>query len=215
MERFIYIITFFMVMDELLTIFGKVELETIKRKLQGKKLEQTEKNYLYRSIRPKLRAAEMIASQKILEQINERRDAKLIESSLAAYGYPLLMIKKKKARKMPLEELIPKILIAYPEARYIEAIPWLIISQEPSPFLLCEIASTFSLRNKIGYLLETAIMIKPMKKYNDLLRHLEKTKEKGFSFLVEGDHEFLMKTSPERVKKWNLLGRFFDEDWNR
>jgi len=31
--------------------------------------------------------------------------------------------------------------------------------------------------------------------------------------LVEGDYDFLMKTSPERIKKWMLLGRFFDEDF--
>ena len=53
-------------------IFGKVEINTIIKKMEGKKLKQTEKNYLYRSIRPKLMAASMLAESGILKEINAK-----------------------------------------------------------------------------------------------------------------------------------------------
>ena len=80
-------------------------------------------------------------------------------------------------------------------------------------FRLLELASNFGIKNKIGYLLETVLMIKKIHSLEDILDYLKDTKDKEESFLVEGDYEFLKRSSPERVKRWNLLGRFFDEDF--
>ncbi len=197
-------------------IFGRVEISTIIKKMEGKKLKQTEKNYLYRSIRPKLIAAEILSQAGILKEINKdkRKDNYLIEHNLAAYGYKMILPKKKKkAKKLPLEDLIMEILIRHPSARYIEAIPILIIKNKPNKFKMLEIAAKFGIKNKIGYLIETAMMIKEMAYLKDLLSYFSLNKDDEIVSLVEGDYDFLMKTSPERVRKWKLLGRFFDDDF--
>lgn len=196
-------------------IFGKVELGTIIKKMRGKKLKQTERNYLYRSIRPKLIAANLLSQEKILQEINKyvKEDFSLIEYNLFIYGYKIISLKKKKRKKIPIEELIVKILIKHPYVRFIEGVPIILIKNKIDKFKLLELASKYDVKNKIGYLLETAFILKPIGYLEDLLIYLKKNKEPEVSFLVEGDYDFLRKTSPSRIKKWNLLGRFFDEDF--
>ncbi|MBI2575625.1 hypothetical protein HYV84_00275 [Candidatus Woesearchaeota archaeon] len=183
--------------EPLITLFGKVELATIEKKLKGTKLKQTEKNYLSRSIRPKLRAAQLAIGLNLLSRISNRKKENtiLIENNLDFYGYPLIGIRKR------------------PIKRFIEAIPILITKNPIDPFKLLEIAAKHGIKNQIGYLLETAFTIKPVPKLKPLLKYLEDSKEQRIQQLVEGDAEFLKKTSPSRIKRWNLLGRFFDEDF--
>ncbi|MFH1325075.1 MAG: hypothetical protein ABIH64_07575 [Nanoarchaeota archaeon] len=180
-------------------------------------MKQVEMNYLSRSIRPKLIAARMISQENILERINKRtrREQSLIEFNLSNYGYEMISIKRKKHKKLPIEELIVEIIIKYPSARFIEAIPFLIIKNKIGGFKLLELATRYGIKNKVGYLIETVFMIRPIPQLKGLLDYLIKNKENEMSFLVEGDEEFLRKTSPERVRKWNLLGRFFDEDFKK
>jgi hypothetical protein len=196
-------------------ILGKVEIETIVKKIEGIRLKQTERNYLYRSIRPKLVAASILAQENILGEINRdnREDASAIEYNLYHYGYEMISLKKKKGKIIPIEELIVKILVKFPKARYIEAIPIIIIKNRIDKFKLLELASNYGIKNKIGYLLETAMVIKRMNYLKDLLSYLYLNKDDETSFLVEGDYEFLSRESPARVRKWKLLGRFFDEDF--
>lgn len=198
-------------------IFGQVEIETMLKKIQGKKLKQTERNYLYRSIRPKLIAANILCQDNILQKINERKrdDGYQIEYNLDSYGYSMISLKKKKARKIPIEELIARILIKNPNPRFIEAIPILMIKNRIDKFRLLELASNYNIKNKIGYLLETAFLLRKIAYLEDLLNYLRESKESEETFLAEGDREFLQKTSPERVRRWNLLGRFFDDDFRR
>lgn len=198
-------------------ILGKVEIETIIKKIQGKALRQTERNYLYRSIRPKLIAANILSEENILKEINKdnKEDKSIIEYNLALYGYKMLLLKKRKTKKLPIEELIARILIKHPKARFIEAIPILMIKNPINKFKLLELAAKYGIRNKIGYLLETALIIRQMPYLKDLLSYLKKSKDSEMSFLQEGDLNFLAKTSPKRIKKWNLLGRFFDEDFKK
>ena len=203
-------------MKELLRkLFGDVEIETIIKKINGRKLKQTERNYLYRSIRPKLIAANFVAQEKILEKINKNKieDLHLIEYNLSIYGAPLISLKKKKAKKIAIEELIIRILTKAPYARFIEAIPFILIKNKVNKFKLLELASGYDVKNKLGYLIETAIMIKQIPYLEDLLLYLKKNKDKEKSFLVEGDYDLLIKTSPLRIRKWNLFGRFFDKDF--
>ena len=209
-----------MILEEPLArkIFGRVEVNTIIKKIGGKTLKQTEKNYLYRSIRPKLIAAQMLSEAKILNELNKRNheNTDLIEYNLAAYGYPLIAAKKrKKFRKMPVEELIAIILIKSSSARYIESIPILIIKNRIDEFKMLEIAAKSGIKNKIGYLVETAMIIRRLPYLKHLLSYLINNKDAKIASLTEGDQDFLMRTSPERVKKWNLLGRFFDDDFRR
>lgn len=198
-------------------ILGRVEIETIIKKMEGRRLKQTERNYLYRSIRPKLVAASILAQENILREINKdnREDASIIEHNLSLYGYELIFLKKKKWKVIPLEQLIIKILVKFPKARFIEAIPIIIINNHIDKFKLLELASNYGVKNKIGYLLETAMMIKPINYLKGLLSYLDSNKDNEISFLVEGDYEFLFRESPARVRKWKLLGRFFDEDFFR
>ncbi|MBI2542488.1 hypothetical protein HYV80_07330 [Candidatus Woesearchaeota archaeon] len=198
-------------------IFGKVEIETIIKKMEGRKLKQTERNYLYRSIRPKLVAASMLSQESILNEINKdnREDTFAVECNLFHYGYEMISLKKKKGKVIPIEELIVRILVKLPIARFIEAIPIIIIKNHIDKFRLLELASSYGIKNKVGYLLETAFMIRHMNYLTDLLSYLDSNKDNEVSFLVEGDYEFLFKESPQRIKKWRLLGRFFDDDFIR
>ncbi len=202
----------------LLRIFGKREIEAIEKKRTGQKLKQTEKNYLSRSIRPKLIAAYALANTKLLEEIQRKfakNDAHILYN-LAQYGYPFLLQKEKKAKKLEIEDLIIEILTHYPKARYIEAIPFLLLKNKWSPWKLLEQASKNNCKNKIGYLLQTAELLGNINtEAKELLEYLEKNKETHEAFLVEGEKEFLEKKSPQRIRKWNLLGRFFDEDFKR
>jgi hypothetical protein len=201
--------------EQMMNIFGKVEIETIIKKIEGKTLKQTERNYLYRSIRPKLIAANLLCQERLLEKINKdnKEDDSLIEYNLSLYGYEMISTKTKRQKKIFIENLIAEILIKHPKARFIEAIPMLFLKNRIDKFRLLEIASKYNLKNKIGYLLETAFLIKKLPYLKDLLNYLAENKDEEISYLVEGDEEFLRKTSPARVLRWNLLGRFFDEDF--
>ena len=221
-KRFIYnVILIKVTMNKILKedvmrkIFGKVEIDTITKKMEGKKLKQVERNYLYRSIRPKLIAASILHQGNILQNINKgvREDASLIEYSLSEYGYSIISLRKTKHKKIPLEELIVKVLIKYPHARFIEAIPFLLIKNKADKFKLLELASKYGIKNKIGYLLETAFMLKPIPHLKDLLSYLKSNIDPEVSILCGDDYDFLSRTSPLRIRKWNLLGRFFDEDF--
>ena len=62
-------------------------------------------------------------------------------------------------------------------------------------------------------------MIKDKKELISLLDYLKKTKEKERRYLgeepAEGCKDFLIAKSPRRIKSWNLLGRFFDQDFKK
>lgn len=202
-------------------IFGKVELETIEKRMQGKKLKQTERNYLSRSIRPKLMAARIIGDMGILEDI--RRSDKSLEKriifSLSHYGYGLITEEKKKYNIIPLEELIVLILTRCPRPRLIESIPILLLKNKIDKFRIAELARSKGIMNKLGYLIETSIMLAKRKgtSLDELLAYLEKNKEHETSFLSGSKDDeyarFILSTTPDRMKRWNLAGRFFDEDF--
>jgi len=202
-------------------LFGKVEIETMLKKMQGKTLRQTERNYLSKSIRPKLRAISGIAGLHLLEKIHKGRERITtpdIIYNLSRYGYDLISFRKPiHEKKMALEELMVEIIINHPQPRFIEAIPMLLLKNNINQFKLLELATTYHLKNEMGYLIETAFMIKRKKELVTLLHYLQKSKEKERKILGEdlGEEykQFLMRDSPPRIKSWNLLGRFFDHDF--
>lgn len=151
-----------------------------------------------------------------IEPINKKK----IIYSLSYYGYDLISYEKiERYDIIPIEDLIIEILIRYPEARFIEAIPTLIIKNKINPFELYRKACDFGLINKIGFLLETAFIIakkikKDMGYLSGLLRELKKRKEKTIQYLSAfRDKEFLEKTTPRLMKEWNLRGRFTINDF--
>ena len=202
-------------------LFGKVEIKIVLKKIQGKTLKQTERNYLSKSIRPKLRAINYIARLHLLEKINQRKERitkQEIIYNLSRYGYDLIALTKiKNKKKIPLEKLIITILIDYPKSRFIEAIPILLLKNKINQFKLLELAAQHNVKNEIGYLTETALLIKKKKELIGFLEYLKKSKEKEKKILGEdlGEEyrEFLLKHSPKRIKSWNLLGRYFDRDF--
>lgn len=205
-------------------ILGKVEMATIQKRIQGKRLKQTERNYLSRSIRPKLLAAKLLTDENILGKIQrpDKSIEKKILFNLTKYGYDLINTKKlSKQKTIEIEELISIIITRSPQPRFIEAIPFLILKNKIDKFKLAELGRINNIINELGYLIETASIL--ARKYNrketlsDLLIYLETNKENRIRYLGEQkDQEyldFLIKTSPRRIKKWNLLGRYFDEDF--
>lgn len=204
-------------------LFGKVEIDTIIKKIQGKKLKQVERNYLSKSIRPKLRALNLISQLNLLEKINrpkKRITRQEIIYNLGKFGYDLITIKKiEPQKKIHLEDLIIKILIDDPKPRFIEAIPIILLKNEANQFRLLDLAIKYDLKNELGYLIETALLIKKEKRLMGLLNYLKNTKEKKKKVLGEEPgkelKEFLLKNSPKRIRSWNLLGRFFDQDFKR
>jgi hypothetical protein len=140
--------------------------------------------------------------------------------NLSHYGYDLISYKETKRQEtMPTEELIIEILIRYPEARFIEAIPILMIKNKIDSFELYRLAYDFGLINKIGFLLETAFIIakkarKDIIYLRDLLNEFENKREKMIQYMSAfRDKEFLEKTTPKLMKKWNLRGNFSTEDF--
>jgi len=204
-------------------LFGRVEIETIIKKIQGKRLKQVERNYLSKSIRPKLRAVNLISQLNLLEKIKRPKEKiarQEIIYNLSRFGYDLIIIRRiKSQRKISLEELIVKVLIDDPKPRFIEAIPIVLLKNKVDQFRLLELATKYQLKNEIGYLIETALMIKNKKGLMGLLGYLKKTKEKGKRVLGEEPpkefKDFLVRESPKRIKSWNLLGRFFDQDFKK
>lgn len=225
-ESFIYIITFSVVMiglhalqgSGMRRIFGEVEIATMLKKIKGRTLKQTEKNYLYRSIRPKIAAAQALCQSEIPQALKQPKkdDSASIEYNLEHYGVPFLSLRQGvKSKRLSLEGLIIHILAFSPYARHIEAVPILLAKNSANPMKLLELAIKTGTKNKLGYMIETAQMLKRKKEYEQLLSYLDLDKDADLSFLAEGDRDFLEKTSPSRVKRWNLLGRFFDEDFKR
>jgi len=207
-------------------ILGKVEIDTIIKRINGKALKQTERNYLSRSIRPKLMAAKLLTQKRILEKIQkpDKSLEKRIIYNLNKYGYELITLGRlKKYELFSVEELIAAIIAKLPDPRFIDAIPVILLKNKIDQFKLVEIAHDYDIKNQLGYLIETAIMIaKKFRIKNDLdelLNYFKKNLGKKIICLGnekdETYNEFLKKTSPKRIKKWNLLGRFFDDDFIR
>jgi len=209
-------------------IFGKVEIETIIKRINGIKLKQTERNYLSRSIRPKLIGASILSNQELLAKIQrpkKRINKPQVIFSLEIYGYALISpYKISKQIILPIEELTAKILIQFPEPRFIEGIPIILIKNKINPYELLETASKYDIKNQIGYLLETSFLIakkygllKKMQYLYSILNYFKSKKDKDIRILGQAEEEehikFLKKTSPKRIKEWNLLGRYFDDDF--
>ena len=208
-------------------ILGKVEIETIIKKINGTKLKQVERNYLSRSIRPKLIGSALLTQQNILESIQRSHKANrnFIIFNLAKYGYNLISNHplSYKDKKIELEHLISYIVSECPEPRFIEAIPILLLKNKINPYLLFEISLKKDIKNQIGYLLETSFIISDEFNLNnkisylkDLLKYLELHKSEERILGKEENEqykEFLRKTRSARIKKWNLLGRYFDKDF--
>lgn len=205
-------------------ILGKVEIKTIEKRLKGKPLTQIERNYLSRSIRPKLRAAMLLSEQKILEKLQppDRLLEDKILYNLSYFGYPMISKKRiKKHNKIPIEELIAIIICQMPKPRFIEAIPILLLKNNIDKYKLAEIIYKYRIQNQMGYLLETAIILSRKfeceNDFTDLMDYLKKNKQTEYYNLSEIRDEiyqkFIEKTTPKRMKKWRLFGRFFDQDF--
>lgn len=151
-----------------------------------------------------------------MEPINKKK----IIYNLSYYGYDLISYEKiGKHGIMQIVDLIIEILIRYPEARFIEAIPILVIKNRINYFELYRKAYDFGLINKIGFLLENAFIIAKKTKRDisylkNLLEELKKEKEKRTQyFSIFQDKMFLEKTTPSLMKKWNLEGNFSTSDF--
>jgi len=203
-------------------ILGKVEVETIIKKIKGDKLKQVERNYLSRSVRPKLRGCSLLVKENILNDITEIKcDKDEILFNLDKYGYGLISLNDiGKKKSLEIEKLIKKILIECPEPRFIEGIPILILKNKINKYGLLEIAIKNDLKNKIGFLLDISFLLakKFKKKFylEEELEYLKKSRNEKISMFGKKDKDyikFLKSKSSERMKKWNLLGRYFDEDF--
>ncbi len=151
-----------------------------------------------------------------MEVINKKK----IIYNLSHYGYDLISYEKiRKYDIILIEDLIIEILIRCPEARFIEAIPILIIKNRINYLELYRKAYDFGLINKIGFLLENAFIIagktkKDVGYLKDLLEELKRKKEKTIQyFSTFVDKNFLEKTTPSLIKKWNLKGNFSTSDF--
>jgi hypothetical protein len=149
-------------------------------------------------------------------------DRETILYNLSYYGYDLISIKKiAKKPIMPIEELITNIIIRYPEARFIEAIPTLILKNRIDKFELNKKAFQYGLQNKIGFFIELAFKLAERKKKDlsylkELLNKLKKEKGEEKQYITppdSADNEFLERNTPAIMKKWNLRGRFALEDF--
>ena len=143
-----------------------------------------------------------------------------ILQNLSHYGYDLISLKRlRKHNILPIEELIIQILIRFPEARFIEAIPILIIKNKIDAFELYRKAYDYGLLNKIGFLLEMSFRIarkkgRKISYLSSLLRQLKSKKQATIQrFSTLNDESFLGKNTPREMRNWNLIGRFSINDF--
>ena len=209
-------------------LLGKVEIDTIIKRIQKRKLSQVERNYLSRSIRPKLIGAEILTNEKILDKI-KRPEKEITRNqvifSLSKYEYNLITLYPLSNYKIiKIEHLIGNILTKFAEPRLIEAIPILFIKNKINEYKLLEISIDKGIKNQIGYLLETSFLIaekfkltKKISYLKPLLDYLRIEKDRNIEILgMETDpdySDFLKETSPKRIKEWFLLGRYFDDEF--
>lgn len=147
-------------------------------------------------------------------------DTGMIIYNLSYYGYDLIAIKKVKISTIiPIEDLIIEILINHSEARFIEAIPTLMIKNKIDKFELYRKTCDYRLINKIGFLLDVTFIIAKKLKRNitylkELLNKLKGKKEKKIEyFSTINDKKFLDKKTPVMMRMWNLRGRFLTKDF--
>lgn len=140
--------------------------------------------------------------------------------NLSYYGYDLIALKKtKKPKIMLIEDLIIAIAIKYPEARFIEGIPFLMLKNKIDIFELYRKSYELCIINKLGFLLEIALMISKKQKIKtlnlkQLLQQCQKMKsKKSDSFSTFKNTALMRKNTPKLMKQWNLIGRFQFEDF--
>ena len=137
--------------------------------------------------------------------------------NLSHYGYDLITRKKMKPRKIiPLNDLIIDILLRFPEARFIEAIPLLIIKNKIDQFELYRKAYDYSLINEMGFLLEISIRLSKKPVLKGLLDELKRQKQDKIRYFTTiKDRDFLEKNTPAIMRKWNLRGLFSIDDFRK
>ncbi|MFC1733349.1 hypothetical protein ACFL6I_23870 [candidate division KSB1 bacterium] len=135
--------------------------------------------------------------------------------SLSHYGYELISIKKTKGKIIPIEDLIIQILLRFPEARFIEAIPTIIIKNRIDKFELYRKAYDYNLINKMGFLLEVSSKLKKghMKELLDEFRKQKQDKIQYFTGIK--NKSFLEKNTPKIMREWNLRGLFSMDDFRK
>lgn len=150
----------------------------------------------------------------------EKIDRNTILYNLSCYGYDLITTERIGKKKiLVLEDLFIQILIRYPEARFIEAIPTLMLKNTINKFELYRKACDYGLVNKMGFLTDMACRIsrqsgKRKKDLEELLSAFKQKKDASIQyFSTLKDKSFLERTSPKIMKDWNLRGRFSFEDF--
>lgn len=150
----------------------------------------------------------------------EKIDRNTILYNLSHYGYDLITTERIGKKKiLALEDLFIHILIQYPEARFIEAIPTLMVKNRINKFELYRKAYEYALINKIGFLTDVACRIarkagKRKKELEELLSAFKQKKDASIQyFSTLKDKSFLERTTPKIMKDWNLRGRFSFEDF--
>ncbi len=136
--------------------------------------------------------------------------------SLSHYGYDLITKEKVRASIIPLPDLIIEILLRFPEARLIEAIPLILTKNSIDKFELYRKAYKNNLINEIGFLLDIAMKLSKKLDLKELLEELKKQKQKNIRYLTSiKDREFLEKRTPAIMRKWNLRGLFSIDDFRK
>ncbi len=150
----------------------------------------------------------------------EKVDRDSIIYNLSCYGYDLITTEKIGKKKiLALEDLFIQILIRYPEARFIEAIPTLMLKNRINKFELYRKACDYGLVNKMGFLTDIAYRIsrkagRKKKDLEELFSAFNQKKDASIQyFSTLKDKGFLERTTPKIMKYWNLRGRFSFDDF--
>lgn len=135
--------------------------------------------------------------------------------NLSCYGYDLITTEKTGKKKfLALEDLLVQILIRYPEARFIEAIPTLMIKNELNKFELYRKTCDYGLINKMGFLTDIACRIsrkagRRKKDLEELFNAFSQKKDASIQyFSALKSKGFLEGTTSKIMRSWNLRGRF-------
>ena len=193
-------------------LFTDTQFGVLLRRVQGKPLSQTERNYLSTAIKSKLRATLSI-NHLDLERLYIREKSKraLLDRIISSYAKSNIDLigTKPSGKSLPANQIVEEILANYLEidARIADLLP-IYISKNRDNLRLYDLFSFViekGLVNIAGYIFGIVQELAPHPKFSDFLKALERHKE-NIPFLRDRRYDKITSliTQDDISKRWNV-----------
>ncbi len=155
-------------------------------------------------------------------ELPERR----IAYSLRQYGFPMFFpYKEGRHRRIPLEDLIIRILENSTDARFIYGIPVMIAKNKINYIALLNKANSKRIQNRLGWIIEEILnsfksvgIEKDRSRLKGLIRKIKKTDSEHYVSLdpeIESDRVYGLALRSDIARRWNILTAYDTSDFVR